>query len=331
MTEELRVRPYQMLCLVCSLGEEIPGEQGERVRDLRDAIREYPDRPVSLRARALDVYCYQDPGITEDTSEGEEFNRKRDLDILYRLDLAPGSTLPARTLLYRVLKAIPSVAGLCGYEEVTGEAWRGCARAKTGYYEKGAKAGIEALIAPRDKEECAREKRASVAEMYRQEHLRLRPHVIMCAVCHYGSTGGQGAPLANDNIVEFIEIIRRHPEVPVTLMQGADWMICASCPRRVPQLNACVNVAGSGGLSNEKRDLDLLQRIGLTYGSTLPAREMLGLIFERVHTTMKICRRDSPSLSVWWDECGENNRTRGEERYEKGRQMLIEELGLRRP
>lgn len=325
MTEPLDVRPYRLLCLFCSLGGELPGPLREPLAALREAIRECPDRPLALRCQAEDVYAYQHPGLDDDTPEGPEYNRKRDLDVLYCLDLPPGAILPARTLLYRVLAAIPTVTGICGYEEPTAT-WPGCERGRSGQYEQGVKRGIEGLIPPRDAAECEREKRASVAEMEREQELRIRPHVIMCAVCNYGAANGAPEPLAADNIVEFINIIRRNPRVPVKLVPGADWMICAPCPQRVPELNACVNVAGSGGLSNEKRDLDLLQRLDLAYGATVPGGELLLRILDRVPSTQAICRRDSPHLSVWRDGCGEANRAEGNPGYAHGRELLLAEL-----
>jgi hypothetical protein len=324
MTEAIEVRPYQLLCLFCAVGQELPGERGEVIRRLGAAIKAQPDTPITLRCNALDVYTYQDNGAAADTPESGDFNRKRDLDILYALDLAPGSTLPARTLLYRVMRAIPTTRGVCGDAAPTAGPWQGCSRAAAGHYERGLAAGIEALIPPRCPEEMRREKQASVAAMQSGGALRIRPHVAMCAVCHYGAPGGE-VPIAADNIVEFIRIIRERPETLVTLAQGADWMICAPCGRRVPELNACVNVYGSGGLSNEKRDLDVLKRLGLTYGATLPGREFLRLLFERIPTTQPVCRRDSPSLSVWWDGCGEANRTAGNTGYDKGRERLLRE------
>jgi len=157
--------------------------------------------------------------------------------------------------------------------------------------------------------------------------LRIRPHVAMCAICNYGSHDGTPTPLAADNIVEFIRILRERPETPVTMAQGADWMVCAPCGRRVPEMNACVNVYGSGGLSNEKRDLDLLQVLGLTFGGTLPGRDFLRLLLARVPSTQGICRRDNPDLSVWWDGCGQANRVGGNAGYARGRELLLRELG----
>lgn len=258
-----------------------------------------------------------------------EFHRKRDLDILQRLDLPPGATLPARTLLHRVVKAISTTGNLCGDENTPSAAWEGCLLAMTGQFGRGLSVGLAGLAPPRTAEKMAKDKLASVAGMRAAQALRIRPHVMMCAVCNWGKCQGRAEPLADDNIVEFIKIIReRRDEVSVQMAPGADWMICAPCPHRVPELNACVNVAGSGGLSNEKRDLDLLRVLGLCYEDALPAREMLRLLFVRVPDTSPICRRDSPSLSVWWDGCGEANCSAGNARYASGRALLSEELQL---
>ena len=108
-------------------------------------------------------------------------------------------------------------------------------------------------------------------------------------------------------------------------------MMCAPCPQRVPALNACVNILGSGGLSNEKRDLDMLQKLGLQFGSSMQARALFRLIFERIPTTQEICGRDNAAPSVWWDPCGEKNRTQGDSNYEKGKAELMEKLGLSVP
>ena len=325
MPESLTIRPYQLLCAVCRVGADAVTPADDRIAEFLAAVRERPDLPVTLQCNAGDVYLYQDPGTAEDSPEGAEFNLKRDLDILQRLDLPPGSTLPARTLLLRVLSRIASVAGICGYETVTSDAWRGCAKWQCGAYEQGRERGIEAFIPPRDAAEMVCDKASSVGAIRNAECLTIRPHVLMCCVCCHGQTDGSGEPLAQDNIVEFIEETRRRPEVPIKFVRGADWMVCAPCPARVADINACVNVAGSGGLSNEKRDIDLLQKLGLTYGSALPAREMLRLLFELVPTTVDICRRDNIAPSVWWDGCGEANMTQGNPGYEKGREMLMGE------
>jgi len=113
----------------------------------------------------------------------------------------------------------------------------------------------------------------------------------------------------------------------IKMARQADWMMCAPCPNRAPKLNACVNVLGSGGLSNEKRDLDMLRILGLRFGSTMKARELFRLIFEKIPSTQAICKREGNVCpSVWWDGCGESNCTKGNANYEKGRKELMERL-----
>lgn len=322
----LTLRPYQVLCVICSMGEGDNSSQKEIYRKIVDAVRENPDMPITLRCNAGDVYVYQDTGMADDTPEGADFNRKRDLDILQKLDLAPGSTIPARTLFMSVLKTINTVSGICGYDTVTSDAWRGCPKAKSGNYERGCEKGIAELISPRSEEEMAMEKERSLQALYSADEVTIRPHILLCAVCQYG--GGTRPPLKADNLPELIEmILTSKPDIPIKMTPQADWMMCAPCPARVPELNACVNVLGSGGLSNEKRDLDMLQKLGLHFGSVMKARELYRLIFEKIPTTQEICKREgNHSPSVWWDGCGESNCEKGTENYEKGRMMLMDKF-----
>ena len=79
------------------------------------------------------------------------------------------------------------------------------------------------------------------------------------------------------------------------------------CPGRNPKLNCCTHVWGSGELDSQQRDLNLLQKLGLKFGSTMKARELYRLIFERITTTHGIpdfCLKYNAMPSVWWDECG---------------------------
>jgi hypothetical protein len=320
----LTVRPYQLLCLVCSLGEG--GPRDGKLQALLEAVQENPDRPLTITCNAGDVYACQDPGTAEDTPEGADYNRKRDLDILQRMSWPPGITLPARTAFLCLLKQIPTVSGLCGYDSVTAEAWQGCPKAQSGNYERGHQKGITALIPPRSEEEMAREKERSLQALYAAQEVTIRPHILLCAVCQYG--GGVRPPFPADNLPELLDLIlHKNPDLLIRMARGADWMMCAPCPQRVPELNACVNVLGSGGLSNEKRDLDTLQRLGLQFGSALKARELYRLILERIPTTQDVCQREGNCCpSVWWDGCGESNVKEGNANYEKGRRELMEKL-----
>lgn len=331
----LRIRPYQVLCTICSLGGPLPDDvRHGPVERLKAALRENPDVPITLVCNAGDVYVWQDPGTAEDTPEGADYNRKRDLDILERLNWSPGITLPAR-VVFRSIFPLPRrptpiacAAGVCGYGS-DAPGWTGCPKARSGDFEKGLERGFASLIPGRSDDEMTRAKAASLAALEQAAEVRTRPHLLLCAVCQYG--GGSRPPFAPDNLPELLHmILTRKPDVPIRLVRQADWMMCAPCPYRVPALNACVNIQASGGLSNEKRDLDVLQRLGLHFGDVMNAGDLYRLIFARIATSMATCPRPcSNPTSVWWDRgCGDSNPETRHTLYETGRAQLLASFGL---
>lgn len=319
----MTLRPYQLLCAVCSLGDDKPGTADEKIQHILASVRKTPDMPIALRCNAGDVLVYQDCGTADDTPEGAEYNVKRDLDILHKLNLVPGCVLPARIIFNRVLERIETVSGICGYRSLTSDAWKGCPKADSGNYEKGREKGIEAIIPARDEGEMKRDKKESIEAMHNAESISVRPHILLCAVCQYG--GGTRPPYPEDNLPELVQLMLKDPNVLITMAPCADWMMCAPCPARVPALNGCVNNRGSGGLPNQLRDLRVLQKLGLTYGSTLKARDLYKRIFTRISGTLEICRIEHSQPSVWWSGCGAA--TTNSENYEKGKKLLMAELG----
>jgi hypothetical protein len=326
MPEPILIRPYQLACLVCRVGGNEPIPTDDRIAELGRLIREDPDRPLTLVANIGDAYAWQDPGNGEDTREGPDFNRKRDLDILHRLDLAPGSTLPARTLLKRFVRRLPTVEGICGYAEVTGPAWRGCDRAFSGDYERGVAAGTDPLIPTRRADEMAAEKQRSLAALEQADTVRIRPHILLCSICQWA--GGTRPPFAEDNLPEFLQMILTGHNPQVELVPQADWDMCAPCPWRVPGINACITGQfACGGVYNEMKDLEVLQALGLTYGTVMPARDIYKLIFERIPTTRGVCaltKVDVADYSVWKDGCSTMTEASG---YDRGRVELWEAFG----
>jgi hypothetical protein len=326
----LKVRPYQLLCAICSLGGPLPKDgRVEKVDHLKAAIRENPDVPLTLVCNAGDLFAYQDPGPAEDTPEGADYNRKRDLDILQRMNWPPGITLPARVIFLSLFPVrrrplpIPTTDGICGYGETSVPGWKGCPKARSGDYEKGLQLGSAALMPPRAEAEMAREKASSLEAMYAAGEVRLRPHLLLCAVCQYAA--GERPPFKPDDLPEFLQmILKDKPDIPVRLVRQADWMMCGPCPQRVPGLNGCANIQGAGGLSNEKRDLDVLQQLGLHYGDVIKARDLYRLIFAKIRTSLTTCARNGNGpTSVWWDRgCGDPNPETRHKLYETGREEL---------
>ncbi len=340
----LTLRPYQLLCAVCSLGQEESGAGGdEKLKRVHEAIRENPDIPVKLVCNVADVFAYQDPGPEDDRHGSPDFNRKRDLEVLQRLDLPPGITLPARIILHRLWDRIESVSGICGYDAVTSEAWRGCPKAKSGFYEKGRKLCLSfavpycgsqtkfceadlpkaknALIVPRTKEERDEAKRQALEAMYKADAISVRPHNLVDAVGQYGAGRGPGS--VEDNLPELIQLIIKKPETKIRLAPGAPWMICAPCPSWVPKTGACLNVKGYGGMTNQYRDVRMLQKLGLKHGDVMNARELYRLIFQRANPWDY--HWDSKPGSLWHDSAPDPKKY---ENYKKGKDMLMREFGF---
>jgi len=348
--EILKVRPYRFLCMICSFGESDFVTADEKLKELLGKIREFPARPIMLNCNAGDVFAYQDPRIKDDTIEGSEFNRRRDLEILHKLDLVPGAILPARIILFRIFDEIKTVSNICGYEEINSNEWRGCEKAKKGYYEKAIqnvlvgnpscsrdfykllKGGKYSIIIERNEKELDKEKKKSLEEMFKAEEISVRPHILLCAVGQYAE--GLRPPFENDNLPEMLQHIIKNPNLKIKLAQAADWMMCAPCPGRDPGLNACVHFKGHGGLINQLRDLRVLQKLGLEYGTSMKAKDLYKLIFEKIKTTNEICAFEGIFPSVWKDECGVNNLNwtkegKENEKYKKGREMLMDALGIK--
>lgn len=306
--EVLDVRPYQLMHIVCKLGQGRVSDLADaRLTEILRAARENPMLPLRLRCNTYALYRFQNPGHDEDTPEGELVNAKRDLDILQRMGLVPGSTRPAIDLFRRLLEHIPSAKDICGYGgepggDGTGETWSNAADVTADDYEKGRALGIEAIIPPRGKEEMARVKEESVKAMYEAEGLRIRPHHLMCMTCFHGRKE-EFAPIAADNLFEAIDIMQKNPEVPVTLIQGC-CMICPPCPAYHPPTGLCIG-GQSMGLRDHKKDLDVLHLLGLQYGDVLPARELLNRLYAKVASTTQVCGcGDGVERGYEWRICG---------------------------
>ncbi len=311
----LDVRPYQLMCLVCRIGEGQTEALDGTLAEVLAAVRADAKIPIRLRCNADSVYGYQNPGPADDSPEGELFNAKRDLDILQKLGLVPGDARPAIDMFQRLLTSISTAKGICNYQDVTSETWRGCPRADSGHYEKGHALGLPAIIAPRDAQDKAECKKASAAAIYEAKTLRIRPHHLMCMSCFYGARKNDLAPIEEDNLFEAIDAIQRAPDTPVTLIRGT-CMICPPCSRYDAGTGMCLG-GRSMALRDQKKDLDVLQKLGLKYGDTLPARKLLERLYERVPSTRDICGwGDGKERAPEWSVCGDPE---GKEAYRLAR------------
>jgi hypothetical protein len=338
------LRPFQLLCAICRIGEGHTEKDCDKIKQ----IRENPDIPVTLVCNAGDIFAYQDPDTSEDNHGSFEFNRKRDLEILQRIDLPPGVILPARIILHRIWDRIESPTGICDCGDMASDSCKGCPKANSGYYEKGREISLRyavpgwntrldfsesdlagtqgAIIIPRTKEERAKAKEESIRAMYKAEAISVRPHILLCAICQYGL--GERPPFETDNLPEMLQYILKKPDAKIRIAEAADWMMCAPCPS-MNKYGACYNVKGRAGLTSQLRDVRVLHKLELAYGDVINAQELYRRIIERIPTTAPICGTISHGVEaplVWDDECGHHSESLPE--YVEGRKLLAKEFGV---
>jgi len=321
-TKPIHIRPYQIMCVICRFGSGNKGKEEyyhEKQLDLIvKKVQENPYVPLQLFCNVKSIYSYQNPGTEYDTPEGDLFNKKRDLDILQKLGLVPGDMRPAYEMFFRVYNNIPSSLDICSYRDETSTVWNGCRLAKTGNYEEGISMGIKAIFPERSACSMKEAKQISVKEIYEATLLRIRPHHLMCMACfHAGQSKLE--PIEEDNLFEAIDVIRKNPLIPVELIAGP-CMICPPCECYRPAHNLCVSGSGMG-LRDEKKDLDVLQILGLKYGDIRPAKELYQLLFSRVPSTTMVCGyRDGVLRAPEWRVCRGPS---GSEQYVKARKANL--------
>jgi hypothetical protein len=313
----LTVRPYQLMCIVCEIGaadDALPS--APRLREIVLAVKKDPLIPITLRCNVTGTYRYQNPGRAEDTPEGALYNDLRDLTVLQKLSLVPGDTRTAWDIFHRLFQSIKSPVGICALEGKDSANWPACARARSGAYEKAHARGVGVVIPVRSEEEMARVKSESASKTEKAQRLRIRPHHLMCLACfHGGKPFNQLAPIKADNLYEVIAAIHRNPDIPVSLVEGC-CDVCPPCRDYHPPTGLCVGATGMG-LRDQKKDLDVLRRLDLRYGDTIPARKLFRMLFDEIKSTTEICGNgDGIERSPDWRVCGG---PQGNESYRKAR------------
>jgi len=270
------------------------------------AIQTNPNRPVSLVCHADGIFSYQNPRRLPTVPGGPLLAEKRDLDILHLLGLVPGDTRPARDLLRRLIGTITSARAICGGCGSRAAAWRPCPRAAPDLYAKGIAAGLDSIIIPRPNDDKERTKHSSVMKIMKAGRLLIRPHHLLCLACfHRGRSSFE--MIAEDNLGEILARMQANPALPVTLVRGC-CMICPPCSAYDKANHVCVGY-NAMSLRDQKRDLDVLHRLDLAYGATLPAAELLRRIFRAVRSLQEVCGfGDNVVRGPEWTICGAGNK-----------------------
>lgn len=262
-----------------------------RVKDPAGAIRLTSDAdrvPHYSRLEDADFRALNREGV---------LNRKRDLDVLQRLGLAPGDTRRARFLYERLLQIVESPLGICAHDT---PGWEGCALARSGAYESIREKGWQEVVQARPVQEMAAARQASIERIETDPVLNVRPHHLMCMSCWVGGTGGDGER-HNDTLDAIWRRMSDDPDVEIRLVEG-NCEACYCCDGFDVASTRCVH---SGGLLRDyKKDLDVLQKIGKMPGDTMQARELLQLIYEKVTSTTEVCGYGTgQGTSAEWSVC----------------------------
>ncbi|MCC7493031.1 MAG: hypothetical protein IT204_11805 [Fimbriimonadaceae bacterium] len=280
----LSLRPHHLVCTVCLAGgNACPAIDHAAGQAALTAIRTDPTVAIRLRTEvdAVPHFRTWTPEVIA-TLRQTAVDRKRDLDVLQRLGLAPGDTRRARYLYSLLFDRIPTTAGLCAHDT---PGWEGCELAGNGVYERLRAAGWSTVTNLRSQAEKDAVRAAAAPAVARGERLYLRPHHLMCLSCWL-----QGEPRSDlrpeDLLTEVCQRIRAEPAVPVVLVEG-QCQACDNCDGFHPANGRCVHDCGL--LRDYKKDLDLFCRLGLLPGDCLPANELLRRIFEVIGSTRQIC------------------------------------------
>ena len=123
--------------------------------------------------------------------------------------------------------------------------------------------------------------------------LQIRPYQLMCVVCGIGGDA-DGVP-GREHLGTILAQVREDPGQPLTLQCNVDTVYRYQNPGRAMD-------TPEGELFNDKRDLDILQRLGLVPGDTRPARELFQRLYDNVTSTSGICGYGA-TRSVAWQGC----------------------------
>ena len=311
------MRAHQLLGTVCVLGgAKCPLIEEGRARDILGKVRQDPTVTIRLESNADEIphYTASTHAASSDADGQQVFNRKRDLDVLQRLGLVPGSVRRSRYLYTLLFERIETPYGICAYDT---PGWEGCPLARSGAYERIRAKGWKGVVYYRTDEERAEYRKRNVEQINRADRLFIRPHHLMCLSCWYGRTGGK-EHRPNDTLYEIYQRIRAEPNVPITLVEGP-CMACDCCDGFHPPTGRCVHACGL--IRDYKKDLDVFQKLGLMPGATMRARELFELLYERIPSTRDVCGYgDGIVRSEEWRICGGPE---GNEGYAKARERGI--------
>jgi hypothetical protein len=331
--DRLTIRPHHLLCAVChaaGCGNVPAGD--EMVQGLIAAIKDSPTIPMELAVdeditlvnprEMFEGSLRHDPDVTR---RREDFVRRyKDTETCRRLGVRLNTTHPAFEIVKWLFANIESLEDICYWNGPASEQWPECPHARQdsiakmrvmpqGRGEDLDGMGENIFLPVRTKAELARVKEESAAAVYAADHLYIRSHHLFCIMCVYGS-GKVNKRLEDDNLYELFEMMRDHPDIPVTVIEGC-CDVCPPCPAYYAPENLCLH----SHTRDQFKDLKTFQILGLAPGDTLPARELWALLYDRFPTSAEVCGPyKSCEFAHVWKGCREKS-----EGYELAREQRL--------
>jgi len=115
---------------------------------------------------------------------------------------------------------------------------------------------------------------------------------LLATVCRLG--GAECPMLDEARASDILDRVKHDPTVTIRLESNADEL-----PHYSTLTDADYAATDPADVINRKRDLDVLQRLGLVPGATRRARYLYELLFKRIDTPDGICAFDTPG----WEGC----------------------------
>jgi len=112
--------------------------------------------------------------------------------------------------------------------------------------------------------------------------ITIRPYQLLSIVCIIG--GAKCPQMETSKAAEVINRLKKNPTATIRLASNVD---------EIPHFTSLTPTEhaspDTSGIMNRKRDLDVLQRLGLVPGDTRRARYLFELLFSRIETPNNIC------------------------------------------
>ena len=120
----------------------------------------------------------------------------------------------------------------------------------------------------------------------------IRPYQLLCLVCRQGRRRETEPYYHESRLNEIQAVVKADPIFPLTVRCHTDTVFRYQNPGREYD-------TPEGNMYNDLRDLTVLQRIGAVPGSTLPAIDFFGRIFETIPTNRGVCWYPDAEAPGW--------------------------------